>query len=444
MQDTVQDRRHKTGSDSSRNLAEPATELMSPATQIVGDRTTYLENTGDDIGRRIADDQLELFVVSQPAEAMQQRFLQLAPDFIALHDIGGTASARLLSAVAAASKRKLQSLVIRRQGSGVALATLQFVELPWKRGRTLRVYSTQIDGDTQTRHQLAQVLLAHSRLGVLMVGELPAHATASSLQPLRSSITVGPWPNRHLLLVPLAAAPMLPAQAATLAGPSGVTVRTTPQVNRPADAWSYISGAWNLVNSQEAAAPAVRKAIAAPQADDQSEEAAGGWAPTQSFEAPPTTTACVSYPAYAATQPLELSPMPGTGSPAMANGDRSAMWSAYLQRCMSIKGFTQACVVDVKQQRSLAHSGSARTAERLAAKCSLLQDLMVDTAEVLGLGSAEPDAAITLAHHFLLIRPIPGRPGISLNLVLERSQGHIAVARAQLQQIDQALLSGSA
>ena len=47
---------------------------------------------------------------------MVQQFAQLAPDFIAIHDIGTATSARLLAAVATASSRKLQKLVIRRQG----------------------------------------------------------------------------------------------------------------------------------------------------------------------------------------------------------------------------------------------------------------------------------------------------------------------------------------
>jgi hypothetical protein len=96
MSDTLQERR----------TAEPDTELLSPATQIVGDKDTYLGNAPTDIGRRIADDQLELFVVCQPAEAMLQQFAQLAPDFIAMHDVGTTTSARLLAAVATASSRR--------------------------------------------------------------------------------------------------------------------------------------------------------------------------------------------------------------------------------------------------------------------------------------------------------------------------------------------------
>jgi hypothetical protein len=79
-------------------------------------------------------------------------------------------------------------------------------------------------------------------------------------------------------------------------------------------------------------------------------------------------------------------------------------------------------------------------AERMAAKGAMLPAVMVDTSAALGLGPAEPDAAITLAQHFLMIRPMPGKPRIALHLVLERNHGNIGLARAQLQQIDQALL----
>ena len=408
MSDTLQERR----------IAEPDTELLSPATQVVGDKDAYLGNAPTDIGRRIADDQLELFVVCQPAEAMLQQFAQLAPDFIALHDVGTTTSARLLAAVATASSRKLQKLVVRRQGYGVALATLQFVELPLSPGRSLRVYSTQIDADTQTRHQLAQVLLAHSRLAVVMIGELPPHALGSSLQPLRDAIAAGPWPNRQMLLVPLAPAATLPAQAAALPGRSGVMVSTTPQASRPAEAWSFISGAWNRINSADAPrAPAPRP-------------------PVPEFAPPPTAAS------YAPTQPLELSPMPGTAAqaaaPAAAPGNTP--WNDYVRRCAAIKGVIECCVFDIDQQRSLAHSGTQRMAERLAAKGAMLHAVMTDCANVLGLGPANPDAAITLAQHYLLLRPMPGRARIALHLLIDRHHGNIGLARAQLQQIDQALL----
>jgi hypothetical protein len=433
MSDILQERRPLGTHGTQRPSAEPDTELLSPATQIVGDKDVYLGNASSDIGRRIADDQLELFVVCQPAEAMLQQFAQLAPDFIAIHDIGTTSSARLLAAVSAASSRKLQKLVIRRQGYGVALATLQFVELPLQPGRSLRVYTTQIDADTQTRHQLAQVLLAHSRLAVVMVGELPPHALDSNLQPLRDAIAAGPWPNRQLLMVPLAPAATLPSQAAALAGHSGVMVRTTPQVGRPADAWSFISGAWNRLNSNTPDATAARAApvTQAPRA------APVAARPAMHDYAPPPTAA-----SYAPTQPLELSPMPATGAqPSVPhNAAVGTPWNEYIKRCVAIKGVIECCVFDIELQRSLAHSGSQRMAERLAAKGAMLHAVMSDSANVLGLGPANPDAAITLDKHYLLLRPMPGRSRIALHMVLDRSHGNIGLARAQLHQIDQALL----
>jgi len=301
----------------------------------------------------------------------------------------------------------------------VALATLQFVELPISAGRNLRVYTTQIDGDTQTRHQLAQVMLAHSRLAVVMLGELPPHALGSSLQPLRDAIATGPWPNRQMLLVPLASAATLPSQAATLAGHSGVMVRTTPQVGRPADAWSFISGAWNRLNNNAAAAPAPR---------------AG-----QDFAPPPMAAS------YAPTQPLELNPMPGTGvQPAVPQvAGSAALWNDYVKRCAAIKGVIECCVFDIDLQRSLAHSGTQRMADRLAAKGAMMHAVISDSANVLGLGPAHPDAAITLEQHYLLLRPMPGRPRVALHMVIDRHHGNIGLARAQLHQIDQALLGSS-
>ncbi len=427
MSETLQDRRYIGGD----------TELLSPATQVVGDKDVYLGLAAAEIGQRVSDDQLELFVVCHPAEAMLQQLSQRAPDFLTLHDIGTSSSLRLLTAVATASQRKLQKLVIRRQGYGVALATLQFVELALAPGRNLRVYSTQIDADTQTRHQLAQVMLAHSRLGVVMLGELPPHALASSLQPLRDAIAKGPWPNRQMLLVPLAAAATLPAQAAAMAGHSGVMVRTTPQVSRPADAWSFISGAWNRLNQNGEDAPPARTVPAAPVYP--ARPAGVTRDELDSHAAPPMAAS------YAATQPLELNPMPSTahhgGLPPTPGS--VALWSDYVRRCAAIKGVTQCCVLDIDLQRSLAHSGTQRMAERLAAKGAMLHAVMADTANVLGFGTTSPDAVITLPQHLLLLRPMPGKPRIALHLVIERAHGNVALTRQQLQQIDQELL-GSA
>src|SRR5207342_3539531 len=120
---------------------------------------------------------------------------RLAPEYIAVHDVGTAASVRLLGALAGAAGGRLQRLSIRRQGHGVALAVIQFVEIPLPSGDLLRIYSTDANADAQARQQIAQVLMARSRLAVMMVGELPAHALATALQPLREALQRGPWPN---------------------------------------------------------------------------------------------------------------------------------------------------------------------------------------------------------------------------------------------------------
>lgn len=434
MSDTVESRQfpHADTLFVDRGDAGADTELMSPRTQLVGDKDVYLGHGDAEVGHRIADDELELFVVCHPAEALLQRFSQWAPDFIAIHDLGTEASARLVAAIAAASTRKVQKLIVRRQGFGVPLATLQFVELPLQPGRMLRVYTTQVDADSQSREQLARVLLAHSRVAVIMVGELPAHALASALNPLRSSIATGPWPNRQLLLVPMASAPSLPTVAAKLAGHSGVAVSTTPQVNRLGEAWSFISGAWNRLNANEGGANPPRTPEVARQG------AAAARTEPMALTPPPIA------PGYAPTQPLDLQPMPRPAAAALqattplsADG---ALWADYVKRCATIKGVVQCCVFDVAQQRSLAHNGTQRSADRLAAKGAMLHAAIVDTSSVLGLGPTEPDAAITLSHHYLLIRPMPGRPNVALHLVLQRDHGNIGQTRAELHKIDQALL----
>ena len=86
-----------------------------------------------------------ILVSCAPAEALQQQFEHLQPNFIAVHDIATSSSRKLLTGIAAASGRAVQKLVIRRQGYGTALATVEFVELPTADNQLLRLYTTEAD-----------------------------------------------------------------------------------------------------------------------------------------------------------------------------------------------------------------------------------------------------------------------------------------------------------
>ncbi|MBK1685949.1 hypothetical protein [Rubrivivax gelatinosus] len=401
---------------SSRNA-----ELLAPATQIVRDREDYLGQGLRDVGRRIADDQVELFVSTDPATALQQQFERQAPQFITLHDVGTKASLHLLGALAGAAGARVQRLTIRRQGHGVALAVMQFVEVPLADGSHVRIYSTDLNADTQTRQALALVLMGRSRLGVLMIGELPAHALQSMLQPLQDAIARAPWPNRDLLLLPLASAGTLAAQAARLMGSSGIVVRVTPLAARPNDAWSFISGTWNRMSghgaSQTALNTDIEQALPAP--------------PVPLPEAP--TMAMDLLPASSGMSGSRLAAPSAPARPVAA--PEAALWADYVQRCVGVKSAVSACIFDLASQRALAHAGSTPLPERLASQGALLIDAMAGAARTLGLGAAAPQAAISYDLQHLLLHPVRGHPGVVLHLVLHGSANALTLARMQLERI---------
>ncbi len=408
-------------------------DLLSPQTQIVPNRADYLAEGQDDVGQRIADDKLELFVSIEPAQAMLQQFAQLTPDFIVLHDVGGSSSLRLLNAIATALNTKMQQLAIRRAGHGVALATLPFVELPGRGSQKLRVYTTDIDTDSTSRRALASVLLGHSRLGVLMVGELPSHALGNALQPVREAIIKGPWPNRELLLVPHGNPGALAAQAAALTGPPGMNVRVTPQAHAPNEAWGYVTGAWNRLRETTPPAPA---AVHAP-------APAPAHAPSYPPAPAPAAVPAAHWASRASRAEAVTEQMPMPMPQGTASDLTPGRWDAYLQACLAIKGLVSACVFDFRTVKALAHRGARPDPDRLVAQGMHLFEVLAESSRALGLGPSQPDAAITLTGHHLLLHPLPGHPGIILHAVLDASAANLTLARMQLQRIDTTLLAAS-
>jgi len=406
-----------------------AGDLSAPATQIVADRDAYLGQGSHDVGRRIADDQVELFVNGDVSAALQREFESHASEFIALHDVGTSGSLRLLSALAGAASARVQRLSIRRQGHGLALAVLQFVEVPLADGSLVRLYSTDLNADSQARQQIAKALLAWSRLGVLLVGELPPHAMSSAFAPLHEAVVRGPWPNRDLLMVPLGSGTAMAAQATQLGSSSQVAVHVTPRASQPREVWNFIAGAWNRLHGQPGGERSVQTDIdhAVPKPPVPFTEAATqpmglDEAPTAGPDTTFPPTMAAPLPAPAGTTPM---PVPGT-----------TRWQDYVDRCALIKGVQSCCVFDLHSLKPLAHAGGAPTGERLAEQGSILLAEMVDVARALGLGATRPDAAITAGQHHLLLRPVLGHPGIALHMVLNATQANLTLARMQLERVE--------
>lgn len=444
-------------------------ELLAPQTQVVKDRDAYLGEGLRDVGQRIADDQLELFITGEVAASLQLQFLRLAPDFIALHDVGVSASLRQLNSLAQAAGARVQRLSLRRQGHGVALAVLQFVELPLADGSVVRLYSTDVDADTQARAKTAMVLLAYSRLGVLMVGELPPHALTTQLKPVRDAMAQPSWANQDLLLVPLGSGTAFATQAAQLKEGAAVRVNVTPRATTPAQVWDFIGGAWNRLTTPPAAAavPATARELpAAPTAGPVARPAPGAVpqpaarpdtpaserarlraeqrgelrpdaAPAGLPEARPSLP-----PAFVPSQPPAFSPSlppPFAGplaTPMPMPVPGGTQWQPYAESCAAIKGAISACVFDMHSSEPLAHAGAAPAADRLAQQGSVLLVAMNNATRALGLGSQQAEATVSTPAHHLLLRPVPGHPGVAVHLVVQARLTTVSLAQMQLERIE--------
>ena len=388
------------------------------ATQFLKDEKDYLEGEQPDIGRPVGSNARELFVSCDPAQAMRQQFEHLQSEFIAVHDMGTQSSRKLLASIAAASNRSVQTLTIRRQGFGTTLATLEFIELPTSEGTLLRMYTTETDADTAARHGLATTLLAFSRLGVFLVGDMPNHALAASFKPVHEDMLRGPWPNRHLLLLPLASANALVSQGVELARGTQVNVRTTPKVARPADAWGFISSTWTRL--REHMQPDGKRApqFSAP-------AAANGIGP-QAGPGP-------AVPRSATPAPLPLRPMPAPRAAAAPSENRLEQ---YVQQLSHLAGMVSCCIFDVASGRALNHAGASPGARELAEHGTEMLSSMQASSRTLGLGHAIPEAAITLGTHHLVLRAVPKHPGLALHAVLDKSHANLTLARLQILRMD--------
>lgn len=411
----------------------------SVATELLADVDDGPTDDQRDIGRQVGADQRELFVSCDPAEALQQQFELLQPDYIALHDVGTVSSRKLLAGVATASNRTLQKLVIRRQGYGTPLATLEFVDFPGADGSLLRLYTTQADADTVARQALARVLMGYSQLAVLMVGALPAHLLESTLKPLHEAMVTGPWFNRHMLLLPLTATTAtLTSFATDMARGTGVNVRTTPQVTRPADAWGFISGTWNKLREQGIGA---RPARPAPPPGPTSmppmaPRPIGAFSPSVPPPAAPTPTLPLATPP-AVAYPTSYAPMPPTRPVAPTQADSPLQ--RYVNQLIELTGMVSCCVFDIASGRDLVHAGARPSADVLAQHGAALLGAMTATARTMGLGHAMPEAAITLGSHHLLLRAVPNHPGLALHAVLDKTHANLTLVRLQVVRMDNLL-----
>lgn len=367
------------------------------------------------IGNQIAGSLWELFVVFDPVEALQQQFESVHPEFIAIHDVGTHSSRRMLQGLAAATGKPVHQLHIRRQGHGVPIARLEFVELPVGDGETpIRLYTTEIDADSVNRQRLALLLLAYSRLGAVMVGDMAAHAISGALDPIKQQIKTGPWTNRRLLTFPLTKSASVATSMQEVVGRSHVKNIVTPQVARPAEAWNHLRAAWNDLRTELA-----EDGVTLPKLKE-----ARSTAP----QAAPATVVPGGTPSQKVAAARAASPVPS---------GRQAAMQTHMQRCSELKGLLSCTVFDLKTQQPVVQwSQEQKTpASLLAAQGTQLLSSLGAVAQALKLPSGPIDSCTTMGGHHIVVKSFANAPNLAFHAVFDRST-NLTLVRLQLQRLD--------
>ncbi len=404
------------------------------ATRFAGDREPGMGNPASRaIGRRIDLQQHELFVVCAPADALRLQFEHLTPEYLALHDLAGDLALELLQAGAAATGQSLQSLVLRRQGFGDALATLQFIELPGPAGHApLRVYATRaLQCEPGEAQRLAQTLLGHSRFGVLLAG------SRSSALPALSSVLdrtgEAAWRNRELLILPMAGESV--SAIPSLSMPLGLVLHQGAVCVGSRAAWFSLATLWNQHHPADpialpapATAPLPTAAAYQPtQVMPLSELPAARLPPVPLVSPPVLAAPAVVAPALAAP----ISPVA-----AGVSTEASPTFDAMVQALASLPGFISACVFQLSTQRALAHAGSKPGPASMAARGAELFVTLQRAAQRMGLSPGQPDLSVGFAEQHVVLHPLPSTQGIYLHALFEAKLANPMLIRARLLRTD--------
>lgn len=379
-----------------------------PESQI---HTLIAPNPGDylgerpDIGRAVGNQTRELFVSCEVGDALQQQFDHLQPSYIALHDLACHAASHLLQAVAAAAGRPVQRLVIRRQGYGTTLASLEFVDCPTSHQSVVRIYSTDADTDTQSRTALTRVLLSRATLSVVMMGDLPGHAVPEQLQPLRELLFSPTWECPHLQLMPLAPATAiaLKSVAGGLTAGAGVQTRLAPMVSRPAEAWAYLSATWNHIQAQL-------------HPDGQGMALLDTLAPSREVrQAMPDTRSGSARP-----KPMER----------------------FVHEVSALPGVRDICLFEVSTSRVLAHAGVHPKPTELARRGTLLLAAAASNRKQLDIDGPTDELLLMGGLHAQGLRMLHSHPGIAMHVIFTPTQTDWPQLRPKLMALDAALPRG--
>jgi hypothetical protein len=441
--------------DSRQVRADEDTQFATQLQRSPGDYLGALP----DVGRVVGSGVRELFISCEIGDALQQQFEHLRPTCIVLHDLGCTVSRRLLAAVAAASGQQVERLVVRRQGFGTIVATLEYIDCATTYGKPMRLYSTDADADSQSRLSISRVLLGHATLGAVLLGDLPAHALTELLEPLRVAVLQHSLQCQQMLFMPLGPGPAAGNAVHERLQSLSVPVVVSPRVTMPAEAWGHLHSCWNQL--QRTLNPGSGGLQLAPLQDGGAVGSAADIMPLQHGTAANST----SLPPAAAPSPPKLPPAPAQPpllrgfAPTVAGQLAAALprslppaapapapvvnpLAGYLRGLGAISGVITACVFEVQTSRVLAHLGTRESATDLARRGTTLLAASGQARKQLQLAGQTEEVVVRGGAQSLGLRVLVSQPEWAVHLVFSPAQCDWTQLRPQLVSLDDALQRG--
>jgi hypothetical protein len=137
---------------------------------------------------------------------------------------------------------------------------------------------------------------------------------------------------------------------------------------------------------------------------------------------------------------LQMRPMPPVPTAATRAITPQNPIERYVRQVSELPGMASCCVFDVATGADIAHAGASPGAADLALHGKTLLAGMSASSRSMGLGHVLPEAAITLGSHHLLLRGLPGHPGLALHAALDKMQANLTLVRLQVQRLDALLV----
>lgn len=382
-----------------------------------------------DIGRLTGPNTRELFVTCDAAEALRLQFDHLQSLHVALHDIGSNVSRQLLRQLAAQGGSAVHKLVIRQQGYGTLLASIEYATYASPEGQSVHIYSTDVQSTPAAQQAVSRVLMEHAQVSVVLLAEQPGQGSANALRQMMQWVHVPAWICPSLLIMPLgpAAAQAAATQSAQVVQRHGMLVRAAPQPSRPADAWSYTLGFWQKTAMRGRLASS-GVGTGSPMQIPALKLRLDGDAGTTVPQAPPwANTAATPVTAPAA---LSAAAAPPQGSSAPAHMD------TYVSMVSQMTGLLSCCVFDVNLAAPLGHAGRGPSPLDLARQGSAILKAQQMARLALNLADPAHEILISSDRHHQVVRPLPGLPDLALHCLLDRHKTNQSLVRFQLQRLD--------